>query len=149
MTGRIIINTNHPVLKDIFDEPIPVLFYKEDEDTVAHALTLDILAYGEDEKEAGKELEGMIKTHISECLENGKPDLIWKNAPDSFFIQYISERSVHRLKKMDEVKKSTLSQSERGYRLPKIYRPIEFKVKLPERKLINSWERSEQLTARA
>lgn len=68
-----------------YDLSIRVLVYKEDDRFVAHALELDILGYGDTEREAKKELESLLANQLSfaACLE--KPEIVNFPAPQEFF----------------------------------------------------------------
>ncbi len=68
-----------------YDLSIRVLIYKEDAQFVAHALELDIFAYGDTEGAAKKELEGLLNNQLSfaACVE--KPEMVHFPAPKEFF----------------------------------------------------------------
>src|SRR6266446_7065633 len=64
---------------------IRVLLYKEGNQFVAHALELDIPAYGKTEAEAQKELEALINNQLSFAACNGEPENVHFPAPKEFF----------------------------------------------------------------
>jgi hypothetical protein len=68
-----------------YDLSIRVLIYKEDRQFVAHALELDILAYGGTESAAKKELEGLLANQLSFAACIGKPEIVNFPAPQEFF----------------------------------------------------------------
>jgi hypothetical protein len=69
----------------IYDLTIRVLIYKEGARFIAHALELDILAYGSSEAAAKKELEGLLDNQLSFAACIGKPDIVHFPAPKEFF----------------------------------------------------------------
>ena len=64
---------------------IRVLIYKEDDQFVAHALELDIPAYGATEEASKKALEGLLRNQLSfaACMEN--TEMVNFPAPKEFF----------------------------------------------------------------
>lgn len=68
-----------------YDLTIRVLIYKEDNQFVAHALELDILAYGNTEEAAKKELEGLLGNQLSFAACKEKPEMVLFPAPKEFF----------------------------------------------------------------
>jgi hypothetical protein len=71
--------------KDVYDLPLRVLLYKEDGETVAHALEMDLLEYGCGEKEALKALLRSIKNQISFASHKGNPEMVYFPAPPALF----------------------------------------------------------------
>lgn len=69
----------------IYDLTIRVLIYKEASQFVAHALELDILAYGSSEAAAKKELEALLDNQLSFAACIAKPDVVHFPAPKEFF----------------------------------------------------------------
>jgi hypothetical protein len=68
-----------------YDLSIRVLVYKEGAQYVAHALEMDILAYGRTEASAKKTLEGLLDNQLSfaACME--KTEMVNFPAPQEFF----------------------------------------------------------------
>jgi len=64
---------------------IRVLVYKDGRRFVAHALELDILAYGKSEEEAKKGLEGLIDNQLSFAACKEKSEMVHFPAPKEFF----------------------------------------------------------------
>jgi hypothetical protein len=68
-----------------YDLSIRVLIYKEDDQFVAHALELDVLAYGDTEANAKKELESLLDNQVAFAACLGKPEIVNFPAPQEFF----------------------------------------------------------------
>ncbi len=68
-----------------YDLSIRVLIYKEGNQFVAHALELDIPAYGDTEEAAKKTLEGLLDNQLSfaACME--RTEMVNFPAPKEFF----------------------------------------------------------------
>jgi hypothetical protein len=64
-----------------FDASIRVLFYKEEDSWVAHALEMDLLGYGDTTQAAMKELEKSMKSQISFAAFRDHPESIFFPAP--------------------------------------------------------------------
>jgi len=74
-----------PVKTHYYDLAIRVLIYKEGEEFVAHALEMDIPAYGTTEEAAKKELENLVENQLSFVASKGKQEMIYFPAPQEFF----------------------------------------------------------------
>ena len=68
-----------------YDLVIRVLVYKEGEEFVAHALEMDIPAYGATEAAAKRELENLVENQLSFAASKGKQEMIYFPAPQEFF----------------------------------------------------------------
>jgi hypothetical protein len=68
-----------------YDLAIRVLIYKEGRQFVAHALELDILAYGKSEEEAQRELEALLDNQLSFAACKEKSEMVNFPAPKKFF----------------------------------------------------------------
>lgn len=68
-----------------YDLAIRVLVSKEDEKFVAHALELDLLAYGDSEDEARKELQATMFAQLSFAAHMEKSEMIDHPAPKEYF----------------------------------------------------------------
>lgn len=68
-----------------YELSIRTLIYKEDESYVAHALEMDILAYGKTEKEACDELKKLLTNQLIFAALRGDPSMVYFPAPDEFF----------------------------------------------------------------
>jgi hypothetical protein len=68
-----------------YDLVIRVLIYKEGNQFVAHALELDIPAYGATEEAAKKELENLVDNQLSFAASKGKREMVYFPAPKEFF----------------------------------------------------------------
>ena len=68
-----------------YDLVIRVLIYKDGDQFVAHALELDIPAYGATEEAAKKELEALVENQLSFAASKGKQEIIYFLAPQEFF----------------------------------------------------------------
>lgn len=68
-----------------YDLSIRVLIYKEGDQFVAHALEVDILAYGRTEGAAKKKLEGLLDNQLSFAACIGKLEIVNFPAPKEFF----------------------------------------------------------------
>jgi hypothetical protein len=75
----------HDMSKDVYDLPVRVLLYKEESQTVAHALEMDLLEYGSGEKEALKALLRSIKNQISFASHKGSPEMVYFPAEPALF----------------------------------------------------------------
>ncbi|SRR6266481_3912444 len=73
-----------------YELPIRVLFYREGKDFVAHALELDLVAYGRNEKAAAQELEEMMMAQMSYASQLNEPELVYHPAPKEFFDRWES-----------------------------------------------------------
>lgn len=65
----------------IYDLALRILIYRDGEAFVAHALEMDILAYGDTEKSARDELVSLICNQISFATSKNDPDMIYFPAP--------------------------------------------------------------------
>src|SRR6266545_22973 len=72
----------------IYDFQIRILLSKDEGNFVAHALEMDLVAYGKTEKEAVKELDSMIENQMSFAIERGDDRLMLFPAPKEFFEQW-------------------------------------------------------------
>jgi len=68
-----------------YDLAIRVLVYKESNQFIAHALELDILAYGKTEGAAKKALEGLLDNQLSFAACKETPEAVLFPAPKEFF----------------------------------------------------------------
>ena len=68
-----------------YNFPIRVLVYEEDGEIIAHAIELDIVADGENEEAATKNLRQLILNQISFAIQKGEERLVWRKAPKSYF----------------------------------------------------------------
>lgn len=64
-----------------YDASIRVLFYKEDDSWVAHALEMDLLGFGKSTKLAFKDLEKNIAHQLSFAAFKGNPESVFFMAP--------------------------------------------------------------------
>jgi hypothetical protein len=64
---------------------IRVLIYKERDQFVAHALEMDIPAYGATEEAAKRELEDLVDNQLGFAASKGKQEMIYFPAPRKFF----------------------------------------------------------------
>ncbi len=62
--------------KYIYDYPIRVLLYKDSGEWVAHALEMDLVAYGDSEQAALKELNELVSCQISFAHQKRDDSLI-------------------------------------------------------------------------
>ena len=69
---------------------LSILGYNEDDRWVAHALEMDILAYGADFDDACSQLEGLVMTQLRFAGEKKDLSLLWHPAPRKFFNRYIA-----------------------------------------------------------
>ena len=74
-----------PVKTHYYDLVIRVLIYKQDDEFIAHALEMDIPAYGATEEAAKKELENLVENQLSFAASKGKQEMIYFPAPQEFF----------------------------------------------------------------
>lgn len=82
--------TETQVDKNIYDFQIRVLVSPEDGEYIAHALEMDLVAYGKTEKEALRELNHLVFNQISFAIEKGEEHLMIFNAPKEFFQRWES-----------------------------------------------------------
>lgn len=68
-----------------YNLPIRVLVYQEDGEILAHAIEMDIVADGESEELAMKNLRQLIENQISFAIQKGDEHLVWRGAPKSYF----------------------------------------------------------------
>ena len=68
-----------------YELAIRVLVVKEDGQFVAHALELDLVACGDTEKEARKELHDMMLAQLSFAAQMENPEMVNHSAPREFF----------------------------------------------------------------
>jgi uncharacterized protein (DUF302 family) len=82
-----------------YNFPIRVLIYQEDEETIAHAIEMDIVADGETHEEAVSHLKQLIKNQITFAIQKGEEHLIWRRAPKEYFERWESaqEQSIRNL----------------------------------------------------
>src|SRR6266705_2623472 len=71
-----------------YDFQIRVLLSKDDGKFVAHALEMDLVAYGKTEKEAIRELNSLIRNQISFAIEKREEHLMYFRAPDEYFEEW-------------------------------------------------------------
>lgn len=69
----------------LYDLAIRVLIYKEGNQFVAHALELDVPAYGSTEEAAKKTLESLLDNQLEFAACVGKPEMVAFPAPKDFF----------------------------------------------------------------
>src|SRR6266568_265410 len=74
--------------KNIYDFQIRILLSKDDGDYVAHALEMDLVAYGKTESKALEELDNLIRNQISFAIEKRQDNLMICRAPDEYFEQW-------------------------------------------------------------
>jgi len=73
---------------NIYDFQIRVLLSTDDGKSVAHALEMDLVAYGKTEKEAIRELTNLVRNQISFAMEKQEDHLMYFRAPDQYFEQW-------------------------------------------------------------
>ena len=73
---------------NIFDLQIRVLISFEDDEFVAHALELDLLAYGKTEKAALKELERLVLNQLTFAVQKRDESLVQFRAPKEYFVEW-------------------------------------------------------------
>jgi hypothetical protein len=73
---------------NIYDFQIRVLIDHDGDAFVAHALEMDLVAYGRTEKTALKELESLIFNQISFAIEKGEEHLMIVPAPREYFVRW-------------------------------------------------------------
>jgi hypothetical protein len=78
-------DTNKEMKSHFYNLAIRVLVYKEDDQFVAHALEMDILAYGKTEEAAKRELETLLENQLSFAACKGVPETVHFPAPKEFF----------------------------------------------------------------
>ena len=67
-----------------FRAEITVLGYREGEKWVAHCMEMDILGYGDTQREALKDLMDLITMQVTFAFAQGRPDLLYSPAPPEF-----------------------------------------------------------------
>src|SRR2546426_11430055 len=70
---------------NIYDFQIRVLIDRDGDAYVAHALEMDIVAYGKTQKAAVKELKNLVFNQISYAIESGEEHLMLRAAPQEYF----------------------------------------------------------------
>jgi hypothetical protein len=70
---------------NLYDFQIRVLLSEDDGQFVAHALEMDLVAYGKTEKEATKELNTLVRNQMSFAIEKQEQHLMYFRAPDEYF----------------------------------------------------------------
>jgi hypothetical protein len=78
---------------NIYDFQIRILISPEDGEFTAHALEMDLVAYGKTEKEAVKELKSLVFNQISFAIERSEEHLMVFPAPKEFFAQWEAAQS--------------------------------------------------------
>ncbi len=73
---------------NVYDFQIRVLLSKDDGKFVAHALEMDLVAYGKTEKEAIREVTNLIRNQISFAMEKREDHLMYFRAPNEYFEQW-------------------------------------------------------------
>jgi hypothetical protein len=73
---------------NIYDFQIRVLLYRDEPEWVAHALEMDLVAYGMTEKNALRELRNLVFNQISFAMEKGEEHLMVFPAPKEFFARW-------------------------------------------------------------
>jgi len=73
---------------NIYDFQIRVLIDRDGDQFVAHALEMDLVAYGKTAKAAVKELESLIFSQISFAIEKGEERLMIFPAPREYFARW-------------------------------------------------------------
>ncbi len=71
--------------KFVYNFPIRVLVYREDDEILAHAIEMDIVADGDTEEAAMSGLRQLIANQISFALQKGEEHLVWRRAPKECF----------------------------------------------------------------
>jgi hypothetical protein len=77
-----------PLLKMMthcYEFPIRILLSQEDGEFVAHALELDLVAYGKTEKAAVLELRDTMHAQMSYASQVNQPELVIHPAPEDYF----------------------------------------------------------------
>ncbi len=67
---------------------IKILLSKDGNEFAAHALEMDLVAYGKTESMAIAQLRGLIRNQISFAIEKGEDRLIDFRAPPEYFNQW-------------------------------------------------------------
>lgn len=67
---------------------LKILFYKEDNLLIAHALEMDLKGYGKTKEEAEKKLEELIKMQLSFAVFKNDLSLIYHPAEPRFFMLF-------------------------------------------------------------
>lgn len=73
---------------NLYDFQIRVLLSEDEKSIVAHALEMDLVAYGKTEKEATEELDNLIRNQISFAIEKQEDHLMYFRAPDEYFEEW-------------------------------------------------------------
>src|SRR2546421_748889 len=73
---------------NIYDFQIRVLLSRDDGKCVAHALEMDLVAYGKTEKETIRELTNLVRNQISFAMEKQEDHLMYFRAPNEYFEQW-------------------------------------------------------------
>ena len=69
----------------IYDFQIRVLLSRDGDDFVAHALEMDLVAYGKTENKAMEELRNLIRNQVAFSIEKGEDHLMAFSAPKRYF----------------------------------------------------------------
>src|SRR5437016_3770859 len=73
---------------NLYDFQIRVLLSDDEGQLVAHALEMDLVAYGKTEKEALRALNDLIRNQISFAIEKQEEHLMYFRAPDGYFAEW-------------------------------------------------------------
>jgi thiamine monophosphate kinase len=71
-----------------YDFQVRILLTRDDDKYVAHALEMDLVAYGDTEEEAVEEVASLMKNQISFAIQRGEQHLICFKAPPEFFKEW-------------------------------------------------------------
>lgn len=72
----------------IYDFQIRVLLSRDGSSFVAHALEMDLVAYGKTESDSLKELDTLVRNQISFAIEKGEDHLMQFRAPQEYFDEW-------------------------------------------------------------
>ena len=81
-------DTTRKMATRIYDFQVRVLITRDDNQHVAHALEMDLVAYGDTEKEAVEEVARLLRNQISFAIQKGEDHLIDFRAPQEFFDEW-------------------------------------------------------------
>ena len=79
---------------DVFRMPIRVVFYREEERTIAHCLELDLLGDGDTREEAIERLSQAIRIQVEASVEFGNPRNLFRPADSEIFQMYAAGRDI-------------------------------------------------------
>ena len=72
----------------IYDFQVRVLVTRDEDQYVAHALEMDLVAYGDTEKEAVEKVASLMKNQISFAIQKGQDHLTDFRAPKAYFEEW-------------------------------------------------------------